>query len=171
MQWNVSQLLKATVGTEREYEIDELPQECPELASPLVGEAKLMRTADGILVTGHLSTSIWCDCSRCLEHFAEEVDFDLIEEFFPTLDVNTGVQLAPRQEDVFTITPEHILNLAEPARQYALLRLPLKPLCEAACQGLCPQCGTNLNQQRCTCAPEQLGSRWAGLEALRKQLR
>jgi uncharacterized protein len=36
--------------------------------------------------------------------------------------------------------------------EFAILALPDVPLCSDACLGLCPQCGSNRNQQTCTCA-------------------
>jgi uncharacterized protein len=36
--------------------------------------------------------------------------------------------------------------------EFVILALPVVPLCSDACLGLCPQCGSNRNQQTCTCA-------------------
>ena len=38
-----------------------------------------------------------------------------------------------------------------------LLELPLLPLCQDDCQGLCPTCGQNLNEGPCGCAPADAG--------------
>ena len=46
------------------------------------------------------------------------------------------------------------IDLNELLREQFYLALPMKPLCQDGCRGLCPQCGTNLNQGACDCAPE-----------------
>ena len=49
-----------------------------------------------------------------------------------------------------------ILFLAFLALSAALIvDLPLQPLCDEDCQGLCPQCGKNLNDGPCGCEPPQ----------------
>lgn len=64
------------------------------------------------------------------------------------------------------------LDVNELVRQQLLLALPTRPLCRPQCRGLCPKCGTNLNQGDCGCrreAPERplgrLGEVWAGRHA------
>jgi uncharacterized protein len=70
MQINVSQLLKAPIGTTREYEVDSTVnladggRECP-----VQGKIKLIRTQRGILVRAILDTEIDLNCSRCLSQF------------------------------------------------------------------------------------------------------
>ena len=46
------------------------------------------------------------------------------------------------------------------------LALPMKPLCREACKGLCPNCGTNLNEATCDCQVRWEDPRLAALKAL-----
>jgi len=64
------------------------------------------------------------------------------EEFFPTIDIETGLKL-PKPEDPgsFTIDEHHILDLTEAIRQYIVTAMPMKPLCKTECAGLCDTCG------------------------------
>ena len=41
-------------------------------------------------------------------------------------------------------------NLAALAWEEFLLAMPMKPLCEPGCKGLCPQCGINRNSASCS---------------------
>ncbi|MBI3287510.1 MAG: DUF177 domain-containing protein, partial [Chloroflexi bacterium] len=69
MEFNVSQLLKAPTGTTRDYTLDEdISSIDGELAirAPLRGPAHMLRTAEGILVTGQLRTWAALECRRCL---------------------------------------------------------------------------------------------------------
>ena len=36
-----------------------------------------------------------------------------------------------------------------------LLEVPLVPLCDDDCKGLCPQCGANLNEGPCGCSRDE----------------
>ena len=44
--------------------------------------------------------------------------------------------------------------------------LPVNPLCKTDCKGLCPQCGTNLNNGTCGCIPDEGDPRLAVLRGL-----
>ena len=152
---NVAQLLKASTGTVRRLEIDELdPQLAADLnlVSSTKGSLRLTRTPAGILVTGGLSHQIESQCSRCLEPFVREQAIELNDEFVPVVDVVTGLPSArPDDPDAFTLTPDHMLDLGEAIRQFAILDDPLQPLCRIDCRGLCPRCGVNLNLGPCNC--------------------
>jgi uncharacterized protein len=53
-------------------------------------------------------------------------------------------------------------------REQFYLALPMKPLCDSGCHGLCPECGTNLNRETCTCTHEWEDPRLAVLKTLKK---
>jgi len=50
------------------------------------------------------------------------------------------------------------------------LNLPMNPLCSADCQGLCPECGCDLNVEKCSCqvicAADKV-SPWSALDDLK----
>ena len=54
MQFNVSQLLKASPGEERRYSFDEQERRYAELAADVHGDVRLMRTDRGVLVMGEV---------------------------------------------------------------------------------------------------------------------
>lgn len=62
------------------------------------------------------------------------------------------------------------LDLAAWARDAVALALPDKILCREDCAGLCPTCGTNLNDEPHAHDDVPADSRWAALESLREQL-
>jgi uncharacterized protein len=171
VRFNVAQLLKAGAGASREYDLEEDVggiDPSVDVATPLVGRVKFLRTGGGILVTGHLRTEVCLPCRRCLTSVNAPVEFDLEEEFRPSIDVITGVPL-PMQEDEDPVTRtdgRHILDLTEVIRQNLLLALPISALCDAKCRGLCPMCGENLNEGPCGCQHEQGDPRLAVLRDL-----
>ena len=168
MRINVSQLLKAPIGSIRSYEVSEIIDIAGDDSGSMVqGEIKLMRTDRGILAKAALHTEVEVTCSRCLNLFSCPLTLNIEEEYFPTVDVVGGTALPlPDEPSCFTIDEHHILDLTEAIRQYALLAIPMKPLCRANCAGLCPDCGYNLNQGPCSCPPQRGDPRWSKLKEL-----
>ncbi len=165
-QFNVSQLLKAPLGTVREYELDD-DVDIGDEAAYVHGGVTLLRTNRGILVTGRLETGIAQTCSRCLNEYKQPLSLDIEEEYFPTVDILSGARVAlPLDEPgAFSIDKSNVLDLGEAIRQYALLAVPMKPLCRPDCAGLCPTCGANLNKTICSCL-RVVDPRWQKLRDL-----
>lgn len=166
MKFNVAQLLKDAVGSTREYPLTE-PLEVPgEEPRPVSGKVRLLRTNRCILVRGEIATSVATSCSRCLISYSQKVHVSLEEEFFPVIEVNTGVPepIPYDASEPFTIDEHHILDLTEVLRQDSMLALPMKPLCRPDCAGLCPTCGHNLNLGPCQCDQTGPDPRWEALE-------
>ena len=165
MEINVSQQLKSAIGTSREYEIDDNFDILGKGQSSFIkGAVNLTRTNRGILVQGKLQTTIPTECSRCLNQFECPLVIDIEEEYFPLIDVNSGTTLEiPEEPDIFRIDEHHILDLSEAIRQNALLAIPMKPLCQENCPGLCPLCGKDLTKGQCECNKEQIDRRWSKL--------
>ncbi len=163
---NVSQLLQEPIGSTREYDIDAEVELLGDGKKYRVkGECELMRTRRGILVQCKLETEIELTCGRCLKPFRQPLKIKFEEEFLPTIDVTSGMPLAQTEDTAgaFMIDERHILDLTEPARQYALMTVPMKPLCRADCAGLCQKCGQNLNEGQCECPSSEIDPRWAAL--------
>jgi uncharacterized protein len=171
MQVNVAQLLRASIGSVRDYEIKKVIDITGDGVNGLVqGKVRLMRTNRSILARGELSTEVELTCSRCLGSFNCPLKMNLEEEYHPTADVDTGAAISvPDEPGCFTIDENHILDLTEAVRQYALLAIPMKPLCKENCAGLCPFCGKNLNQGPCGCPVKSADPRWAELSKLKKE--
>lgn len=161
---NVAQLLKEPVGSMRVVDVS------GEEELGVHGKVQLVRTDCSILVRGRLATEVETTCSRCAASITCPVTFEIEEEFFPSIDVVSGVPVPvpddPDDPDAFTIDEGHILDMHEAVRQYALLALPIKRLCQAQCRGLCPECGHNLNEGQCSCARQAHDERWAKLGQL-----
>lgn len=169
---NVAQLLQAAVGTVRDYEIDDWAptpylDEQIELTEPVQGKVRLIRTNRGILVSATLHTAARLECSRCLDVFVEDLAIRFDEEYIPVVDVVTGLPThIPHESYTFLINEKHQIDLWPAVREYGVLEIPMKPLCSTECAGLCPQCGVNRNQQKCSCVVDERDARFAALKAL-----
>jgi uncharacterized protein len=168
MQINVSQLLQEPIGSTREYEIDDPADILGDGKEYNVkGHCRLTRTRRGILVKCALTTEVVLNCGRCLTTFRQPLKINFEEEFLPTIDITSGLPLPQGEETgVFMIDEHHILDLIEPARQYAVMTVPMKPLCRSNCAGLCQKCGKNLNHGPCDCPAQEIDPRWSKLTKL-----
>ena len=168
LQYNVAQLFKESIGSLRDFEVESAGLNLDGIQSGMIrGKVKLMRTDRSILAQARLKSSVFIECSRCLKELAWPLTINLEEEYFPTINILNGRPISPPDEPgVFTIDENHVLDLAEAARQYLLLALPMKPLCCVDCAGLCPTCGQDLNKRSCGCPAVQPDPRWAKLAQL-----
>jgi len=176
LRFNVAQLMKDAVGSYRHVDIAaDLQELAPDLdiaegdqPSIVEGPVRMMHTNQGVLVLGRLTGETQLACARCLEPVPVGFEVHLEEVFVPTVDMATGKSIRPEEEDqALWIDEHHILDLTEVLRQDVLLELPVHVLCKEDCRGLCPECGTNLNQATCDCGPD-VDPRWACLTDLLK---
>lgn len=167
---NVAQLLKEPTGSSRNISVDEIirNKKKHDKEFHILGEAKLIRTDKGILITGAFTGEVTATCNRCLQPVVCSTNFDIEEEFLPTIDIHTGLPLVI-VGDEFTIDDHHNINLSDALYQYASLSIPMKILCRDDCAGICQSCGQNLNKGKCNCETPSHDPRWSKLIALRKE--
>ena len=126
MQINVSQQLKSNIGTTRNYEVDTAIDIEGESVG-FTGKIRLMKTDRGLLLRGTFNSILKLQCSRCLNNFSYPLKVKIEEEYFPVMDVTTGVMLpAPEEPGSFTIDDHNIMDISEALRQYTLMALPIK---------------------------------------------
>jgi uncharacterized protein len=122
---------------------------------------------DAFGLSGRARTKLQVECSRCVEPFDVPVDavFDL--RYVPQSENAGAGEIEVGEGDLVTaFYREGMVDLIELMREQFVLTLPMKPLCEEACNGLCPECGTNLNKTQCDCAPKWEDPRLAPLKSL-----
>ena len=173
MLYNVSQLLMEPIGSTRRFQLDE-PMAVPDTSveNPGIGRAtgtvRLLRTHHGLLVYATVDVQVTATCDRCLVSCDRLSRLDLEEECYPTVDPNTGRNMSPpdESEGVMHIDTRQILDLSDVLRQYLLTDEPLKALCRSDCRGLCPECGADLNTEKCKCDGPAIDPRWGALAEL-----
>lgn len=131
--------------------------------------------AEGVITaTGTVEGTALRQCVRCLTEYPDSLFVSLYGEFVrqsgqvpkPTA-TDQGrrgpkrtrqsvepVEETEEEDEVYLFQGDH-LDLSEMVREQVILAAPMQPLCRENCRGLCPQCGQNLNERRCTCPPEQ----------------
>ena len=173
MLYNVSQLLMEPTGSTRRFPLDEpmaVPEDAPEgsASGKATGMVRLLRTHHGLLVNATVDVQVTTTCARCLVPCDRLSTLAVEEECYPTVDPATGRNMSPpdEAEGVVHIDTRQMLDLSDVLRQYLLTDEPLKTLCRNDCQGLCPECGADLNMEKCKCAEPAIDPRWGVLSAL-----
>lgn len=96
-----------------------------------------------IKLKGSYDALIREECVRCLD----EVPFKLdrtFEEIFTEDET---------EEQLYTFEADKI-TLDKMLYEDIMLHIPPHLLCQEDCQGICGECGANLNREQCTCSPE-----------------
>lgn len=140
-------------------------------------EGSLTFTGPDFLLQARLRYRHRLRCDRCLGRYEEDVDLPLA--FVVTEGGGDAPAAANGAGDARELEPEDLSTLAAVDGAVDLFRLvcehvdlnvPMKPTCDAACRGLCPQCGADRNREACDCVAERVDPRWAGLETVRERL-
>lgn len=137
---------------------DWLAEQCPDLgARPAAGglhlRAVLEKSGDDVLLRGELRGALETACSRCLEGARVELDLPLTVSF-----VEKGADADDDEDDddgdvVYFDGGE--IDLGAELRDEILLFMPINPLCQEGCRGLCSVCGANRNLAPCDCEERQ----------------
>ena len=144
------------------------PEEAYRIVAPVQLDFDIHKDKDRFRLQGTTKTELELPCSRCLEPFRLPVDaaFDL--RYHPATEMSLDEEREVPDEDLETsYYRDDQIDLNELLREQFFLSLPMKPLCQDACRGLCPQCGTNLNRDGCQCSPAWEDPRLAPLRALK----
>jgi uncharacterized protein len=117
-----------------------------------------------IHVVGSLQTKVELVCARCLEPVVEEVsrDFDLFYRPLQSIEREEEMRLKEDDTELAFFQGEGLF-LTDVLAEQVLLAIPMKVICRSDCRGLCPHCGTNLNEGECRCSTHSLDPRLAAL--------
>lgn len=126
-----------------------------EASRPVTVQVRLEALAGEILARGSIDYVAVLQCNRCLTEWTESG-----EVFFTQL---FGQEPGEDQEP---ITRDGHIDLEPVVRDEVCLALPLVPLCQENCSGLCPTCGTDLNTNPCSGHAEESESPFGALQQL-----
>jgi uncharacterized protein len=133
--------------------------------APVTLAAELHKDDDRFRLVGRLTARLELACSRCLEPFEVPVDAAIDLRYLPQALAGNRDE-DPDHDPSTTFYSDDRIDLGQMVQEQCYLALPMKPLCRADCQGLCPMCGINLNHERCGCQPRWVDPRLAALQAL-----
>jgi len=164
------------------HEFEENPQVFPiiaemvknrqcEFLKPLNIRLKAFRVRELFEVQGRLRTSIRLPCSRCLKDFdtplASDFELTYTKEMPGLMDIFDEEEIELKVEEIGMIYFKgEEINLQQGIQEQVVMAFPLQPLCDENCKGLCPRCGSDLNQGDCGCKREPGANIFAVLKNL-----
>jgi len=114
---------------------------------------KLKNTGAGFALGAQGQTQLAMRCSRCLMPLDVQISF-IINETFAPQDIATDEEIG---------FADYQIDLIPAIKRNLLADIPMKPLCDDDCAGLCKACGKNLNQEDCQCDGEIINEQFREL--------
>lgn len=124
-----------------------------------------------ISATGRLTTSVKLDCSRCLKTFESQLSTPL--KLIYSRQPSEPDEIADSDQHETELSIEQMgliyfqgdeIDLNPALQEQMVMALPIKPLCQQDCKGLCPHCGIDRNTSQCNCHRQSIASPFAKLK-------
>ena len=123
-------------------------------------DLRLEAVMEGVLVSGTARATAAGECVRCLDPIEQQLEVD-VQELFAYPESSS----ADADEDEVHHLEGDLLDLEPVVRDAVVLALPLQPVCEDDCPGLCVDCGARLADDPGH-GHESVDPRWAALSGL-----
>ena len=130
MYYNVSDLVKEKIGSNREWSIEPVNLNYADLGLVKIqsGNFNLIKIDKGIWVEGSLEIVVNMNCIRCLNKLDISMDISIDEEYI------YDNYMDKQFDDNFTIDDFNHLSLRECLREYIFVTSPRKPVCKKICK-------------------------------------
>lgn len=131
---------------------------------------RIGKIGDIINIDGGINASMIVECSRCLKDSPYPINSDFYLEYSPMGDAQKAEVYRIKKADLETdyYTGDSIL-LDDIVREQITLSIPISPVCNKDCKGLCPTCGVNLNIKGHECKKVEIDPRFSVLKDFLKK--
>ena len=149
-----------------ELSAGEIKNDAVVFSGPVMVDVDVTNLNGNFILKGNVKGQVLLKCDRCLEDFLYPIEVEMNEIYQPISDLpvadidNDNDDIISFKGDYINITPELVKSV--------FLALPMKTVCNSECIGLCPNCGINLNKEKCNCAVPNIDPRLAVLKNLLK---
>jgi uncharacterized protein len=107
----------------------------------VTGAVQVGRTQQGLLAQGNFAGDTTLQCVRCLKDFRHHLVWHFTELYaFNDKSISESGLILPESAQI---------DLTPLLREYALLEIPISPIHDPNCRGLCIECGQDLNIGDC----------------------
>jgi uncharacterized protein len=190
MLLDISRLRTVVVDVNRRYEPEafaDLTDDFKVIGPTEIAGTVRREKGTHVVLHSRVTSAMEVTCGRCLEPYVVPVSADVETRFVPPAEfakvtaetaakaglLTAGAVAGDDDEDVEPHGEGHVVGLAEyrdeaidlgeVIREQLYLALPMKPLCQESCKGLCPVCGANRNRETCHCQHQWEDPRMAAL--------
>ena len=125
------------------------------------------QAGDVLYLSGSSSGTVKLECGRCLKEFEFPLKTELNVTFMPVTDENMDEELIDVDSYLYE---DDKLEVATMIRDNMVFAIPLKQLCKEDCKGLCPKCGIDRNESKCSCPEKDIDARLSVLQKLKDKL-
>lgn len=134
-----------------------------ELVQAVDVRGSVTNTGSSMLVRATAVADVRLECSRCLRDVDARVKAQ-IEERYRRAGAEDSFEEDPlAEEDDVGYYERDRIDVGEVVRENFALEIPMKPVCDDGCKGLCPLCGIDLNVDSCSCRHDDTDPRLAVL--------
>jgi uncharacterized protein len=134
---------------------------------PVTADITVEREFDHLKAAGRVHVPMTLTCGRCLATYPSAIDsaFRIIfrKETARQAEVEDETELCDDDLVASTYSGDEI-DLAHEIEEQVAMDIPLKPLCDEGCKGLCPSCGADLNTGSCSCSREPVNLKFSALK-------
>lgn len=134
---------------------------------PVRADISVEREFDHLKATGRVVVPVEFLCSRCLVPYESVIDsvFRIIlrKETVRQSEVEDETELSEDDLVSSTYCGDEI-DFAHDIEEQVAMGVPLKPLCDEGCKGLCSSCGADLNSGSCECPKEPVSLKFSSLK-------
>ncbi|MBJ6765105.1 DUF177 domain-containing protein [Myxococcaceae bacterium JPH2] len=154
---------------------------------PSTLHATFRKVSGGVLLEGKLTAHLKAPCKRCLADVSLDLPVSFLLNLVPASlargddfkdddessmekkergqgESGGSFELESADQQVFD---GKTIDLDPIVREQVLLALPMNAVCREDCQGLCAQCGQNLNEKKCGCETKVVDPRLAPLKNIK----
>lgn len=132
------------------------------IASPVEISLMVKRQNQVFYGSGTLQTVIEYSCSRCLKLFTRPISLEL-----SFIIAEAGNE--DRYDEEVLLMEDDEADITAYIEGTIFTEIPLKPICDPSCKGLCPFCGGDKNIDECHCVNEEIDPRWEKLKKLNRE--
>lgn len=114
---------------------------------PVQFNGQLVNVSGVLKLSGQLNTRYTTICYRCLRNLEQKMDVYVREDLIRR----------DKCTDCEAYTYEgNYLEIDKILKDNIILNLPMRLLCKDDCKGLCPICGSDLNERECDCREDKI---------------
>lgn len=125
----------------------------------------IYKVDESVILNGIVKYTVKDKCARCLDEFDNKVEskFEalIVKQLDEDYEDNESYEIQLKITD-------GCVDLQETIKQIIYLSMPMKSLCKKDCKGICPNCGVNLNNEKCKCEDNLTDPRFDKLRGLLK---
>jgi len=116
-------------------------------SNKLICELSSFTIKNGYRISGYILNNVIHNCDRCLKHFCI---YNKINTTFLLSNHEDNHQLE-NYEFLHWSLEDNYIDLKNTLLEILFTDIPFKNLCSENCEGICLDCGNNLNDKGCSC--------------------